>query len=413
MLSVSDIKKIRNMKIFESKYFNPILMCLCFLFGIYSIIFYGDRVVDNEWGIMLHNLIYDGILSIRTVDGVPVPNAFMPPLYPYFLYVVKKIFPTSDAYVFIIQFLQLNMYLFSIIILYRTLKIFYSKSISNLGSAIFGLYPLYIYSLSQVSSITLQVLLIVIFLYYFIRLFKFYKFKYLIIFSICSGLLILLRGEFFIFVIFSICFLLIKNRNLKILILSLFFIILTISPYLIRNLIIFDTIVITKSGGYNLLKGNNPQAKVEGKRMLGNEIRIAPEIEVDLKKLKASDKYDLYVDKIFLNQALKNIKKEPLRYIYLYFKKAISFILIDFESSYPNYYSVLNILPKLLISISALISMFYLASFRINLYNYFILYYFLNIGLFSFFFILPRYSLSLLPIQIILSMYLFKKLKLL
>ena len=45
---------------------------------------------------------------------------------------------------------------------------------------------------------------------------------------------------------------------------------------------------------------------------------------------------------------------------------------------------------------------------RLSITNYIILFYFANIGLFSFFFILPRYSLSLLTIQIILSLFVLK-----
>ena len=42
---------------------------------------------------------------------------------------------------------------------------------------------------------------------------------------------------------------------------------LIISPYLYRNYNIFGVITITKSGGYNLLKGNHPKTKVEGTPM--------------------------------------------------------------------------------------------------------------------------------------------------
>ena len=54
-----------------------------------SIIFFGDKEVSNEWGIMLENLEQSQVLSVRSINGVPVPNIFMPPLYPLFLYVIK------------------------------------------------------------------------------------------------------------------------------------------------------------------------------------------------------------------------------------------------------------------------------------------------------------------------------------
>ena len=56
---------------------------------VIAIFFFGDDEVANEWGIILNNLEQNKILSVRSVDGVPVPNIFMPPLYPLFLYVLK------------------------------------------------------------------------------------------------------------------------------------------------------------------------------------------------------------------------------------------------------------------------------------------------------------------------------------
>jgi len=136
---------------------------------------------------------------------------------------------------------------------------------------------------------------------------------------------------------------------------------------------------------------------------------VVPDLKDKLNEIKPLKKYDVISDKIFLKRAIEFISDDPKRYIKLYFKKSLSFLFVDIESSYPGYYSLLNILPKLLLSITSLISIIVFFSFRINLYNYFALYYFLNIGLFSFFFILPRYTLSILPIQIILSIFLANK----
>ena len=63
-----------------------------------SIYVYGDTTIDKEWGIMLYNLEVNNILSVRSVDGVPVPNIFMPPLYPIFLYLIKLIFQSSEIF---------------------------------------------------------------------------------------------------------------------------------------------------------------------------------------------------------------------------------------------------------------------------------------------------------------------------
>jgi len=58
----------------------------------------------------------------------------------------------------------------------------------------------------------------------------------------------------------------------------------------------------------------------------------------------------------------------------------------------------------------ALFGILYLIADKKNILNFLSLYYLSNVALFSIFFILPRYSLITLPIQVILSCYFIKKL---
>jgi len=136
---------------------------------------------------------------------------------------------------------------------------------------------------------------------------------------------------------------------------------------------------------------------------------VVPELEKELKEVSPVKNYDLISDKIFLDYAIKLIKDDPTRYTVLYIKKFFSFLFIDLESTYPGYYSILNIMPKILISTLTVISIFFYFSKKINLFNYFAILYILHPLIFSFFFILPRYTLSVLPIQIILSLFLYDK----
>ena len=198
-------------------------------------------------------------------------------------------------------------------------------------------------------------------------------------------------------------------------ILSISFLIgLLLYPYIYRNYKIFGVVTITKSSGYNLLKGNHPNTLVEGTGMFMRVGKIVPETNIEIEKLKAKgpiEKHDLIMDQILLSQALKFIKEEPGKYIKLYIYKFLSFLFLDINSTYPNYYSFFHIVPKLLLSLSTVAALFLTFNLRIKLSNYFALYYLSNIGLFSFFFILPRYSLFLLPVQIIITLYGFTQLK--
>ena len=391
-----------------------IILFISIIARVFAIIFFRDVEVDNEWGILLKNLEENNILSVHSVQGVPVPNIFMPPLYPLFLFSIKIFFNSLEPFLWSIQFIQLFLGVISIYLTNKILLQFFSEKLSAIGTLIFSLFPMNVYAVSQISSIILQIFLLNVFLYSYIKLFKKITNKHIIIFSLFSGLLILLRGEYFIFVILSLIYLYLNQKQIiKILIISMATL-LIVSPYLYRNYNIFGVITITKSAGYNLLKGNHPRTKVEGVGMFSNIEKVIPEVKTQLEDLKSkgpAQNYDLLQDKILMEQAVIFIKDNPLRYINLYIKKFLAFMFFDLSATYPNYYSPMHIIPKVLIALSSFIGIILAFRLSVSISNYFILFYLANIGLFSIFFILPRYSLSLLTIQIILSLYALKKIK--
>ncbi len=399
---------------FIIKHNLKIILFISIIARVFAIIFFRDVEVDNEWGILLKNLEENNILSVHSVQGVPVPNIFMPPLYPLFLFSIKIFFNSLEPFLWSIQFIQLLLGVISIYLTNKILLQFFSEKLSAIGTLIFSLFPMNVYAVSQISSIILQIFLLNVFLYSYIKLFKKITNKHIIIFSIFSGLLILLRGEYFIFVILSLIYLYLNQKQIiKILIISMATL-LIVSPYLYRNYNIFGVITITKSAGYNLLKGNHPRTKVEGVGMFSNIEKVIPEVKTQLEDLKSNgpaQNYDLLQDKILMEQAVIFIKDNPLRYINLYIKKFLAFMFFDLSATYPNYYSPMHIIPKVLIALSSFIGIILAFRLSVSISNYFILFYLANIGLFSIFFILPRYSLSLLTIQIILSLYALKKIK--
>jgi hypothetical protein len=358
-----------------------LIIILGALLRVISIIFFGDKEVSNEWGIMLENLEQNQVLSVRSVNGVPVPNIFMPPLYPLFLYVIKLGFNEIHIFLNSVFICQLIFSLISIFLVYKILKELFNDDINIFGTLVYSIFPINVFAVSQISSISLQTFLINVFLFGFIKLFKSQSLKNISLFSFSSALSIILITSL-------------------------------ISPYLYRNYNIFGEVTITKSFGYNLLKGNHPETVVEGVGMFRSVEEVIPETKEKLDELYALGpikKHDLYKDKILLDQAIIFIKENPLKYIKLYIAKFISFLFFDINSSYPNYYSLFHLLPKIVISITAVLGIVSTLSLSKNITNYFTLFYLANIGLFSFFFILPRYSLSLLTIQIILSLYFIEK----
>jgi len=274
---------------------------------------------------------------------------------------------------------------------------FFTQKISFYSSLVFSFFPIHAYACSQISSISLQTFFLLLFFYLFFQLNKKKNFLIILFFSFTSGLLMLLRGEFIIILIFSIFYLFfffkIKLKNvLLIMLISL----ITISPYLIRNILIFDKITITKSLGFNLWKGNNINSGVEGSEFMNEKLK---------EKVNAVHKDKLFrinIDKVFMEEAIDNIINAPEKYFFVYIKKIVAFIFVDANSTQPNYYNPLHYMPLLLIGVTSLLGII-LSDKKSSKMNYLILIFLLNILIFSSFFILPRYKLSILPLQLIFT----------
>ena len=80
------------------------ILLIGLILRIISIYFYRDIEIVNEWGIIVKNLEENNILSVHSVQGVPVPNIFMPPLYPLFLYSIKTFFSNTDIFLWAIYY---------------------------------------------------------------------------------------------------------------------------------------------------------------------------------------------------------------------------------------------------------------------------------------------------------------------
>ena len=93
--------------------------------------------------------------------------------------------------------------------------------------------------------------------------------------------------------------------------------------------------------------------------MFLNIEKIVPEVKPELDKLISRgpiQDYDLVQDKILLNQAIKFIQEDPSRYIKLYFKKFASFMLIDLNANYKDYYSLCILFPNLFLVLQRLLA---------------------------------------------------------
>ena len=377
---------------------------------VFAIHLLGDNSLENEWGILVKNLEEAKIFGYRTFSGEVLPTIYMPPFYAYFLYILKTVLLLNETYyINFVLYSQLLLSLITVIVFKKLLEFFFSNIVTKIGVITFVFFPLNVYCVTQISSVCIYIFLSVLYLYFLFLILTKQDIKNFAYFSIVSSFLILVRGEFFIIYFLSLAFLYVKTEKFKLILTSILITLFLISPYLIRNYIVFDTLTITKTTGYNLWKGNNQFSNSEGYEEILDET-----LKEKVKNIKISKKYDLDYDNIFKQQAIKNLKEDPFKYFVRFIQKNISFYLLDFQSSYPNYYNYLHIIPKVVIGVLALIGGFislFKKKGKEREINFFLFYYIFYGSIFSVFFILPRYSLMLLPIQIILLCILLSEIK--
>ena len=306
------------------------------------IFIFGDDNLQGEWRQLVNNLIAHGTLSYQKFDDFLLPNLFMPPLYAYYLYLFSFLNLELQSYINVILFSQVFLATSSVIIFYEINKIFFSQKISFYSSIVFSFFPIHVYACSQISSISLQTFFLLLFFYLFFQLSKKADFLSILIFSFVSGLLILLRGEFIVILFFSIFYLFIFFKiKLKNIILIMLISIITISPYLTRNILTFDKITITKSFGFNLWKGNNINSGVEGSEFMDETLKEK------VNSVYKDKFFRINLDKIYMKEAIDNIKNDQEKYLISYFKKILAFLFIDNNSTQPNYYNPFHYLPLL------------------------------------------------------------------
>ena len=147
----------------------------------------------------------------------------MPPLYYYFIFIINYFLGNLLNLISAVIFFQIIISLLSILLFYKILEdLEKNKTLVLIFSTIFSFFPINIYATSQISSISLQVFLVLVFFYTLLKIKDKSNLNFLIYFSIVSGLLILIRGEFFIFYFMTlIYFFLINIRNIKFIFMSI------------------------------------------------------------------------------------------------------------------------------------------------------------------------------------------------
>ena len=110
---------------------ETLTLILLFLFSVLIripiVLIYGDKSLENEWEIMVNNLVNYGKLSLFNFGDFFVPNVFVPPLYAFYLYFFKVFNFSNEIYILVVLFSQCILSSFSVVIFILLINFFFQK----------------------------------------------------------------------------------------------------------------------------------------------------------------------------------------------------------------------------------------------------------------------------------------------
>jgi len=373
---------------------------LIFISGILFILRNGAKL-EYEWLLILKDFEKS---SEYRIYGVP--SAFMPPFYPYFLLLCKKLFSFTSYWESLACVIQATIFFWSVSFFYQ---IFFrhqdTKKLVCLVAVVF--FPPIFFAVCKISSFAFSLSIIVIFFAQISQIFILAKRsnrQYIYLFlSIACGLY--LRYEFILIVALTFLILVflkkIKFHRILILIIGTWLLYL---PWSIRNYEKIGIFSYSTSFNYNFAKGNSLNYNIfsysnfpyapKSKEILYNEVlyeRFSSEKDIE-KYLKQ------------LNESF--VKENPVYFI----KLSIQKVGINLVQYFPDYNFLSNRFLAFSYSLMSLVlQFFFLFSIFRNVKsnrNYEIS--ILSFGLYLFFLFfysiapLPRYFLFFFPIFILI-----------
>ena len=139
------------------------LILISVLMRIPVILLFGDIRLEHEWALLIYNLITHGKLVFENLDGFLLPNLYLPPLYAYYLYFFSFFNLEDKSYIILILSSQILLASISVAVFFKINKLFFSQKVSFYSSLIFSLFPLHMYACGQISSISLQMFLMILY----------------------------------------------------------------------------------------------------------------------------------------------------------------------------------------------------------------------------------------------------------
>lgn len=263
-----------------------------------------------------------------------MPTAWLAPVYPYFLALIFKFFGTySQGAAFAALFMNSLFSSLTCGFVYYIGKAAMNRNAGLLSSVIFALYPPSIWhSINNIWNTTLAAMVFSALILYVINYSGSLNFRRSVTSGVVMGIAVLTSPAILAFYPFLLIWLYfqgegsLKCKTKSIGVILILFI-LSISPWMIRNYLEFDKLILIKSNlGLELRLGNNPNATGSFEMRKGESLH--PTLS-DKEMARFKEMGEIDYTEYCLKEAMQFIYENPLKFLSLSGKKVYMFWLGD------------------------------------------------------------------------------------
>ena len=223
-----------------------------------------DRYKDYE-------VIADNIAAGRGYSASPgfyghtrvEPTAFFAPVYTYFYAGARYLCESSPSSYLLIRLIQCFISAVSVILVFRIAKLLFNQTTAFLTSLVFLLHPVYSHYAGQCNEATFAVFICLLCVYLYLRLVARASLKRFALLGTAMGIAILTNPSLLPGLVVLVLYLAYAGRNkpldtAKGILLVVVPALLVVTPWTVRNYLVFNRLVFVKSClGMNLWRGNN------------------------------------------------------------------------------------------------------------------------------------------------------------
>lgn len=296
-------------------------------------------------------------VEMMRATPTPHPSAFMPPFIPAVYTLSYSLFGVNQSALYAVLIIQSVLGAFVPLLVYRVGHRFGTEGQATVASIVSLLYiPGLLSSATPAGAIFYCVAgLMVVDMSFRVSEHRFYPW----LLGLTIGLLTLMRSEFLVIGLVVACLPLVR-RDWKVVLPTLVTMMLVVSPWLIRNAIVFGKPVgVITHPWREVWRGANSNASGSGFDAEGWNIwegERFPEIVRRLDSIPMDRSFELNADKVFKDEAITYVRNHPQHWLFLFLKKMTMLWTVD--PYYPRGTHVAYVIPSLITGFLVLYGLF-------------------------------------------------------